>query len=124
GIVQTTALQTVDRMPLFLSMTSQPRHFVPEDLQRHPIAVVAERTGLSQDLLRVWERRYDAVTPARSETGQRLYSDSDVERLRLLDAAVGAGRRIGNIASLPTDELAKMVAEDRAAVPVRAQGEE
>jgi DNA-binding transcriptional MerR regulator/methylmalonyl-CoA mutase cobalamin-binding subunit len=82
---------------------------------RHPIAVVAERTGLSQDVLRVWERRYGAVEPTRSAGGQRLYSDEDVERLRLLDAAVAAGRRVGHIARLPTGELARLVAEDRAA---------
>ena len=79
---------------------------------RHPIAVVAERTGLSQDVLRVWERRYGAVQPTRTESGERLYSDADVERLRLLDAAVAGGRRIGRIAGLATSELAALVAED------------
>ena len=51
---------------------------------RHPIAVVTERTGLSQDLLRVWERRYRAVSPTRGPGGQRLYSDADIERLQLI----------------------------------------
>ena len=87
---------------------------------RHPIAVVAERTGLSQDVLRMWERRYGAVEPTRSAGGRRLYSDADVERLRLLDAAVAGGRRVGGIARLPTRELAQLVDEDRAAAPRRA----
>jgi len=82
---------------------------------RHPIAVVSERTGLSQDVLRIWERRYRAVAPTRAAGGERLYSDADVERLRLLDAAVGAGRRIGRVAGLPTADLAELVAEDRVA---------
>ena len=56
------------------------------------IGVVAERTGLSQELLRAWERRYDAVVPVRSEGGQRLYTDADVDRLRLLRLAVEGGR--------------------------------
>ena len=33
---------------------------------RHPIGVVADRTGLSPDLLRIWERRYRAVSPPRT----------------------------------------------------------
>lgn len=83
--------------------------------QRHPIAVVAQRTGLSQDVLRIWERRYDAVTPSRSPNGVRLYSDADIERLILLRAATRAGRSIGQIAKLPSGELESLVAEDDAA---------
>ena len=48
---------------------------------RHPIRVVAQRTGLTPATLRAWERRYRVVEPSRSEGGQRLYSDADVERL-------------------------------------------
>ena len=82
---------------------------------RHPIAVVAERTGLSQDLLRVWERRYQAVVPARGPGGQRLYSDADVERLGLLEAATRGGRSISKVAPLSTEALAALVNEDDAA---------
>ena len=52
--------------------------------KRHPIRVVARRTGLSRDVLRAWELRFDAVEPWRSAGGQRLYSDQDIERLQLL----------------------------------------
>jgi len=82
---------------------------------RHPIGVVAERTGLSPDLLRVWERRYRAVEPSRSSDGQRLYSDTDVERLRLLRLATIAGRSIRQVARLGTEELTQLVREDEAA---------
>lgn len=85
------------------------------DMPRHPIAVVSERTGLSQDVLRIWERRYLAVTPTRGAGGHRLYSDDDVARLRLLHAATAAGRHIGQIARLPSDELSRLVDEDTAA---------
>jgi DNA-binding transcriptional MerR regulator/methylmalonyl-CoA mutase cobalamin-binding subunit len=82
---------------------------------RHPIGVVAERTGLSPDLLRVWERRYSAVEPSRATDGQRLYSDTDVERLRLLRLATLAGRSIRQVAQLATEELTQLVREDEAA---------
>lgn len=82
---------------------------------RHPIGIVARRTGLSVDVLRAWERRYDAVTPTRGENGRRLYSDADVERLRLLRSATEAGRSIGQVVELDTDELAALIAEDGAA---------
>ncbi len=81
-------------------------------IPRHPIGVVAERTRLSQDVLRVWERRYGAVAPGRSPSGQRLYSDADIDRLRLLNLATQMGRTISQVASLPGDDLARMVRED------------
>ena len=85
------------------------------DVPRHPIGVVADRTGLSQDVLRVWERRYQAVEPSRSLDGQRVYSDADIERLRLLRLATTAGRSIRQVAQLATNELARLVGEDEAA---------
>src|SRR5215208_541016 len=93
------------------SPISTPEHETP----RHPIAVVADRTGLSQDLLRVWERRYRAVEPGRRSDGRRLYSDADIARVRLLYAATNAGRSIGQVAALPTEELARIADEDTSA---------
>lgn len=89
---------------------------IPElETPRHPIAVVSERTGLSQDLLRIWERRYRAVEPTRSTDGRRLYSDADIARLRLLHAATNAGRSISQVAGLTTAELTRIADEDAAA---------
>jgi DNA-binding transcriptional MerR regulator len=81
----------------------------------HPIGVVAERTGLSPEVLRVWERRYRAVEPVRTDGGQRLYSDADIERLQLLSKATAAGRTISRVAGLPVAELAQLVREDEEA---------
>lgn len=81
----------------------------------HPIQVAARRSGLSADVIRAWERRYHAVDPVRSGTNRRLYSDVDVERLLLLGQVTRAGRRIGDVATLPLEELRAMVEEDRLA---------
>lgn len=72
---------------------------------RHPINYVAKRTGLSTHVIRVWERRYGAVKPVRTETNRRLYSDADIDRLRLLRAVTEAGHSIGHIAALSDEEL-------------------
>jgi methanogenic corrinoid protein MtbC1 len=86
-----------------------------DDAPMHPIQAVARRTGLTPDVIRAWERRYSAVTPGRSGTRRRLYSESDVERLLLLRRATLAGRRIGDVAHLPDSELAPLVAADELA---------
>jgi DNA-binding transcriptional MerR regulator/methylmalonyl-CoA mutase cobalamin-binding subunit len=78
----------------------------------HPIQVVARRTGLSADVIRAWERRYEAVLPKRSATSRRLYSNEDIERLTLLRQATQSGRRIGDVARLPLAELQALVELD------------
>mgnify|MGYP002623654484 CR=1 FL=1 len=88
---------------------------------RHPIRVVAQRTGLSTPVLRAWERRYGAVAPTRSDGGQRLYSDDDIRRLQLLATAVDGGRSIGRIARLGAEELESLIDEDRE-TPILAPG--
>ena len=82
----------------------------------YPIKVVARRTGVSPDVIRAWERRYGAVTPQRSSTNRRFYSDQDIQRLRLLNQAIGLGRRIGDVARLPLNKLVELVDEDRSAL--------
>lgn len=72
---------------------------------RHPINYVAKRCGLSTHAIRVWERRYGAVKPVRTGKNRRLYSDADIERLRLLKIITTAGHSIGHIATLPESEL-------------------
>ena len=76
---------------------------------RHPIGVVARRTGLKQDLIRAWERRYGAVEPGRSETRRRFYSDDDIERLLLLRRVVSGGRAISQVAALGNEELQALI---------------
>lgn len=83
------------------------------DLPRHPIRVVARRTGLTPAVLRAWEKRYGVVEPSRTEGGQRLYSDDDVARLALLHRAVEEGRSISQVAPLSTEELQALVREDQ-----------
>lgn len=71
----------------------------------YPLGTTARLTGLSPEVLRAWERRYQAVTPLRTDGGTRRYRASDLERLQLLKAAVDAGQRIGQIANLDTEAL-------------------
>ena len=86
-------------------------------MRQHPIRVVSRRTGLSPDVLRAWEKRYRAVEPAR-KGNRRTYSDADVERLLLLRRATLLGRSIGQVASLETAELRRLVAADEEAAAV------
>jgi DNA-binding transcriptional MerR regulator/methylmalonyl-CoA mutase cobalamin-binding subunit len=75
----------------------------------HSIKMVAQLTGLTPHVIRVWEKRYQAVTPSRSPSNRRLYTEAEIQRLTLLRLATAAGHSIRNVASLPTDELQALV---------------
>jgi DNA-binding transcriptional MerR regulator/methylmalonyl-CoA mutase cobalamin-binding subunit len=85
---------------------------------RYPVRAVALRTGLTPHLLRAWERRYGVVTPTRSDGGQRLYSQLDIERLSRLRRLTERGHPIGRIAAFGVDELARL--DDESAVEATA----
>jgi methylmalonyl-CoA mutase cobalamin-binding subunit len=89
-----------------------PKRAVPTPAILHPIQVVTRRTGISADVLRIWEKRYAVVTPVRSPNGRRLYSDADIERLRLLAGATRTGRTISQVAALPTAALVAVLADE------------
>lgn len=71
----------------------------------YPLRTAARLTGLSPGLLRAWERRHGVVQPMRTPGGTRRYRAADLERLRLVKAAVDAGHRIGQVAQLDLAEL-------------------
>lgn len=88
---------------------------------RHPIQVVARRTGLSPDVLRAWERRFGVVTPARSESGRRLYSDAHIVRLKLLASVTKEGWSIGRVVELPNEDLLALLDDKQLPPPRRPE---
>jgi DNA-binding transcriptional MerR regulator len=57
----------------------------------YAVKQVSALTGVAEATLRVWERRYGVVVPARSPAGYRLYDDDQVAVLRAMAALVDTG---------------------------------
>lgn len=76
-----------------------------DDSARYLISTVSKRSGVKSDLVRAWERRYQAVTPMRTTGGHRVYTDQDIARLKLLNQATNNGHSISQIAQYSLDEL-------------------
>lgn len=57
------------------------------------IGDMCDETGLSADVIRVWERRYGFPLPVRLPSGHRRYRREDLNRLRLMAKAVALGHR-------------------------------
>lgn len=77
----------------------------------HPafnIAAVERDTGLSKDVLRMWERRYGFPTPDRDANGERIYSPEQVEHLRLVKRLMDLGHRPGKLITASPETLAAL----------------
>lgn len=72
------------------------------------IASVERDTGLSKELLRMWERRYGFPQPQRDAQGDRLYPAGQVERLQLLKRLMDGGHRPGKLLALSEQDLAEL----------------
>lgn len=79
---------------------------------KYPIKVVSQMTGLSLHVIRAWEKRYNVVEPDRTDTNRRLYSEEDIEKLKLLNDALHLGHHIGGIANLSLIELKKLIPKE------------
>jgi MerR family transcriptional regulator, light-induced transcriptional regulator len=77
------------------------------------IRAVALRTGLSPYVIRAWELRYAAVTPYRTPTGHRRYTQEQVTKLEWLRRAQADGHSIGTLAALPLEDIMGLVGEER-----------
>ena len=74
-----------------------------------PINAVERETGVSKELLRMWERRYGFPSPDRDEQGDRIYDMEQIGKLRLLRRLIDHGFRPGKIIQLPTPELERLI---------------
>ena len=83
-------------------------------MNTHRIHRVAKLTGLSKDVIRVWERRFGLLKPTRGANRYRNYSDEDVMMLRYLKEQLDGGASIGELAKLGREEL---VTRARASAP-------
>lgn len=81
--------------------------------------VAARLAGLPVETLRVWERRYGISDTGRSAHGQRLYSEDQVRRLRLMKQLVDQGHPIGALAKLQLEQLGQFALVPEPGAPLQ-----
>lgn len=84
---------------------------------RLPINAVERETGVSKELLRMWERRYHFPTPDRDDQGDRIYPQDQVNKLRLLRRLIDAGFRPGKIIALDIPDLENLLRSQNKSQP-------
>ncbi len=74
-----------------------------------PINAVERETGISKELLRMWERRYHFPNPERDGQGDRVYPADQINKLRIIRRLLDAGFRPGKIIALDMAALEELV---------------
>ena len=73
------------------------------------INVISTATGVMPHTIRTWEKRYQVFTPGRSEGGQRLYSETDLDKAKLIVALIGQGHTISSLAKYSLKNLRSLL---------------
>lgn len=66
----------------------------------YSIQQVADMTGLSKQVIRKWEERYELVEPQRLDNGYRMYSDADINTILTVKSLAEQGHSIKQAALL------------------------
>jgi len=80
-----------------------------ENLQLWPMGAVTRRTGIGEHTLRAWERKFGFPSPVRLESGHRRYPIEQVQRLLMINTALHAGYRAGDVVPLAQTELESLL---------------
>lgn len=72
------------------------------------IGAVSRLTGIPVSTLRIWQTRYNAFTPIKTQGNQRLFGEQDVTKALLLKQLSEAGHGIGSIAHLEWGQLRQL----------------
>ncbi|KUP07801.1 MerR family transcriptional regulator [Bacillus coahuilensis m2-6] len=67
---------------------------------KYNIKAMAQMLGIQPGTLRAWERRYQMVEPVRNDSGHRLYTEEQLEKLKWLVEKVNQGFTISQAVSL------------------------
>ena len=85
------------------------------------IGAVSKTTGIPVSTLRVWETRYGAFSPLKTQGKQRLFEEVDVSKALLLKQLSQAGHAISAIANLDLDQLRRMSLRSNFTTPSLAE---
>lgn len=75
----------------------------------YSIKELEKLSGIKAHTIRIWEKRYKIITPSRTPTNIRFYSDEDLRRILNISILNQSGIKISKIANLETNELSDKV---------------
>lgn len=78
-------------------------------MQNYSIADLEKLSGIKSHTIRIWEKRYNIVSPDRSETNIRAYNDDQLKKILNVSFLINNGMKISKVASLSVTEMSEKV---------------
>ncbi len=78
-------------------------------MSKYAIKDLEKLTGVKAHTIRIWEKRYGIVTPERTDSNIRFYSDNDLKRLLNISILNKRGIKISSLAQFSDEELREKV---------------
>ncbi|QEM09950.1 MerR family transcriptional regulator [Mucilaginibacter rubeus] len=78
---------------------------------KYSISDLAQLSGISVHNIRIWERRYGALKPSRTEGNTRYYDDEQLKRLLCIAGLYHAGHKISRACALNKDDMSALLLE-------------
>jgi len=83
----------------------------------YSISDLEQLSGIQSHTIRIWEQRYNALTPMRSEGNTRFYDDNQLVRLLNIVSLNQAGIKISKACSLSDTDLKKILDDEIQSIP-------
>lgn len=78
---------------------------------RYSINDLEKLSGIKAHTIRIWEKRYNIVTPSRTDSNIRYYSDYDLKRILNISTLNKHGFKISHIARMEEDDVKEKIME-------------
>jgi MerR family transcriptional regulator, light-induced transcriptional regulator len=75
------------------------------------ISQLQQYSGIKAHTIRIWEQRYNALRPNRSEGNTRYYDHNQLRRLLNIVSLMESGHKVSELCHMPDNELFEMVDE-------------
>ncbi|MDX1479592.1 MAG: MerR family transcriptional regulator [Saprospiraceae bacterium] len=75
----------------------------------YSIRELARYSGIKPHTIRIWEQRYDILSPHRTDTNIRYYDDEQLHKLLNVTSLVNAGHKISKVSAYSDAELIEAI---------------
>ncbi|MBT7687651.1 MAG: MerR family transcriptional regulator, partial [Flavobacteriales bacterium] len=80
-------------------------------MSRYSISDLENLTGIKAHTIRIWEQRYNILTPQRTDSNIRYYNDNQLRHLLNVSTLLDGGWKISKISHLNQKEINQAIDE-------------
>ena len=79
----------------------------------YSISFISNACGVKPHTIRAWEKRYNTFSPDRTDGGQRIYSEDDLTKGRLIVSLLEQGHSISRLAGKSLQDLRTLIFDEK-----------